>query len=380
MTRILVPLDGSARAERAIPWADELANALHAEIELIFVIAPSDVPEESAENATYQLVENETAAGRATLELESEQFGLVPPERREVMHGEPGATIAAHAQSINADLIVMSTHGRGELERTLLGSVADEVIREARVPVMVIRDEVQSPPQHLPQRVLVPLDGSKLAEAVLPYVIPLAQTLAWSLVLFWQVDLPPATIPVQGALIPLDFAAGSGRADMVEYLDRVAADLRAKGVTAEPRVWFGTRAQSIVDFASQEHMDLIAMSTHGRKGFGRWLRGSVADYVLAHAAVPVLTLRPADVPLSSAVAARLAIDEPTATSVSVTFTERQARATRLALEHLEWSSSRHDRIVEDVRGALQALDEAASTADADLVYGEEPRPKNVAGG
>jgi hypothetical protein len=165
---------------------------------------------------------------------------------------------------------------------------------------------------------------------------------------------------------------------MVEYLDRVASDLQAKGITAEPRVWFGTRAQAIVDFASKEQMDLIAMSTHGRQGFGRWLRGSVADYVLTHASVPVLSVRPARVPLGSAVAARLAVDEPAAPEpISVTFTERQARAVHLALEHLEWSANRQDRILEDVLGALAALDSTAAAAHVDIVFGEEARPQNV---
>jgi nucleotide-binding universal stress UspA family protein len=169
--------------------------------------------------------------------------------------------------------------------------VADKVIREAHVPVLIIRDGMPSSP-HVPQRVLVPLDGSELSEAVLPYITPLAQDLGWSLVILWQVDSPPQSIPVQGAAIPLEFVAERGDDEMVAYLNRVANDLQAKGIAAEPRVWFGAKAQSIVEFASQEQMDLIAMSTHGRRGIGRWLRGSTTDYILAHATIPVLTLRP----------------------------------------------------------------------------------------
>lgn len=305
MYRILVPLDGSVRAERAIPWADELAGALGAEVELLRVVGPNDLPDEAFSDAiAYQLVENESSAGRATLEMEAEQFVRATPRSRPVIFGEPGDTIAARAHSIGADLIIMSSHGRSDLERALLGSVADEVIRDSRVPVLVIRDGVPSPPPQVPKKVLVPLDGSELSEAVLSYVTPLAQTLGWNLTLFWQVDLPPPAIPIQGALIPLGFAAGERDADMVEYLERVTADLQAKGITAEPRVWFGSRAQSIVEYANNEHMDLIAMSTHGRNGFERWLRGSVTQYVLEHAGVPVLTVRPASVPMSSSSAAR----------------------------------------------------------------------------
>jgi nucleotide-binding universal stress UspA family protein len=215
----------------------------------------------------------------------------VTPVQQDVVLGEPGPTITERAHANQADLIVMASHGRTDFQRTLLGSVADEVIRESHVPVLIIRDDLPSLPR-LPERVLVPLDGSELSEAVLPYIMPLAQQLGWSLVLLWQVDYPPQSIPVQGAVIPLDFVAERGDAEMVAYLNRVANDLQAKGISAEPRVWFGAKAQSIVEFASQEQMDLIAMSTHGRRGIGRWLRGSTTDYILAHATIPVLTLRP----------------------------------------------------------------------------------------
>jgi nucleotide-binding universal stress UspA family protein len=374
MYRILVPLDGSARAERAIPWADELGGALGGEVELLRVVGPNDLPAEAfSETVAYYMVDDESRAARATLELEAEQFVRVTAPAREVIFGEPGATIAARAHKADIDLIIMSSHGRGELGRALLGSTADEVIRDSKVPVIVIRDGVPSPPPHLPKKVLVPLDGSELSEAVLTYVTPLAQILGWNLVLFWQVDLPRPAIPIQGALISLDFAAGGGRADMVEYLERVVADLESKGITAEPRVWFGTKAQSIVECAGNEHVDLIAMSTHGRNGLGRWLRGSVTQYVLEHADVPVLTVRPPAVPMSSAVAARLSKDDETEDrSLSVTLTDRQARATFLALEHLTWSAGRKDRVFQDAEGALQALDTAGAGVGIRLSDGDSP--------
>jgi nucleotide-binding universal stress UspA family protein len=218
---------------------------------------------------------------------------------------------------------------------------------------------------------LVPLDGSELSEAILSYVTPLAQTLGWNLTLFWQVDLPPPAVPVQGALIPLSYAAGAGRADMVEYLERVMADLQSKGIPAELQVWFGNRAESIVQYAEGEHFDLIAMSTHGRSGFGRWLRGSTTDYVLTHAAVPVLCVRPAKVPMSAVVASRLAStgDDGEIAPISITLTYRQARAVRLAVEHLLWSTGSEKGVGKDAADALQVLDAAATDAGLSLVYG-----------
>jgi nucleotide-binding universal stress UspA family protein len=372
MLQILVPLDGSTRAERAIPWADELAGALKAQVNLLHVVNPNDPTlEETLHSATPELVEKESEAGYLALEAAAGQLTRVPPARRIVLVGEPAATINAHAHEIGADLIVMSSHGRGDVQRAFLGSVADEVIRESRVPVLVIRDGVPSPPSQVLKKVLVPLDGSELSEAILSYVTPLAQTLGWNLTLFWQVDLPPPALPVHGALVPLSYAAGEGRSDMVEYLERVKADIEAKGIPAEVQVWFGNRAESIVQYAEGEHFDLIAMSTHGRSGFGRWLRGSITDYVLTHAAVPVLSVRPPKAPMSTSVAGRLASAEPDAgkPSFSITLTYRQARAVRLAVEHLLWSTEPKKGIGKDAADALQELDAAAKEAGVSLVYG-----------
>jgi nucleotide-binding universal stress UspA family protein len=307
MYRILVPLDGSQRAERAIPWADELAGALSAEVQLLSIVEPRPLPGiPMGEGVIEEVVESEIAAARAALDWEAGLFTHAHPTRREVTVGLPGEAITGLAQARGVALIVMSSHGRGEFQRAFLGSVADEVIRESRLPVLVIRDTVPSPPDHAPRTILVPLDGSELSEAVLTHVKPLARALRARLILFWQVDLPPRNLPIQGTLIPLSTVAASGRSDMVDYLEGTAAGLQADGIQADVRVWFGTRAESIVRFAEEERVDLIAMSTHGRHGFGRWLRGSTADYVLRHATVPVLTVRPGAIPVRVASPAQTA--------------------------------------------------------------------------
>jgi nucleotide-binding universal stress UspA family protein len=292
--RILVPLDGSKLAERAIAWADALAGPLDADVELTAAVLPSSGSADAAliSGLTVESSEQQIAALRAMLELEAEYFTNVRPGRLEVLTGTPGEAISSHAQAKNVDLIVMSSHGRGDLERAFLGSVADEVIRNSRVPVLVIRGEVTSPMVELPTTIMVPLDGSELSGAILPHVKPIAHTLGSQLVLFWQVDWQPETLATQGPSIPLDALAAGGHADMAAYLERTAADLNAAGIATDVRVWFGNQPESIARFAEQERFGLIAMSTHGRHGFGRWLRGSVTDHILAHTTIPLLTVRP----------------------------------------------------------------------------------------
>lgn len=380
--KILVPLDGSKLAERAIPWADELARTLGAEVTLLRVVGPNDIPDEvMADGVAYQLIETATHTARGMLDLEAEQFGQVQPSHREVEYGEPGAAVVARAHVGEADLIVMTSRGRSGFERAALGSVADEVIRESHIPVLVIHDDTAVPPP-LPTSILVPLDGSDLSAAVLPYVTPLARALGSKVILFWQVDLPQQGLPFQGAVIPLDFVASLGHPDFTKYLEDTVADLTREGIDAEPRIWFGSRAQSIVDFANQEHIGLIAMSTHGRKGIGRWLRGSVTDYVLTHAVAPVLTVRPGQVPLSRPVAARIAEQRPAAgeTPLTLTLQPGEARALYLALDHLSWSANPRDSIEQDIRGAREALTHAAAAAHVILPYGdhEASEPKSNA--
>lgn len=374
--RILVPLDGSELAERAIPWADELAGGLQASVELLRVV-PHDIRWEAAEAEVQlnrrlmstpeppmgvyrRLVEEEKAEAELALSRARSRFERARYVETTVVPGWPADMIVARAQITDATLVAMASHGRGGVTRALLGSVASAVIRRSGVPVLAIRADLLMPP-HIPKRVLVPLDTSDLARAVLEHVVPLAQKLDWTLVLYSVTDLPPQTIPIQGASIPLGRTPAQPPAEVIEHLDQVAADLRSQGLTVEVEVGSGDRAQAIIEAAHRTHSGLIAMSTHGRHGLGRWALGSVTDAVLRQAEAPVLAVRPLRMPASGAIPLHRAeappeIDEP---PLTVTLTGRQVRATRLALEHLAWSASRHDDALEAIRGALGALDAAA---------------------
>jgi nucleotide-binding universal stress UspA family protein len=140
------------------------------------------------------------------------------------------------------------------------------------------------------KRALVPLDGSPLAEAIIPFLVDIAGPLDMSVVLLRVLEpIPPVVVEgVRHALLE----TGAARARQAEeYLESTAATLRARGVEVSCQVRSGRPELEIVEAARDTSADLIAMSTHGRSGFGRLLFGSVAEQVLRHADVPVFMMR-----------------------------------------------------------------------------------------
>jgi nucleotide-binding universal stress UspA family protein len=138
--------------------------------------------------------------------------------------------------------------------------------------------------------VVVPLDGSPVAETVLPFIIEIAGPLDMDVVLL-RVVQPIAPVVLEGATATSFDDAETRRIDAEEYLAALAAEVRAKGVRVETRVRRGEPAGEIVAGAREVRADLIAMSTHGRSGLGRLVFGSVAEAVLRRAGVPVFLLR-----------------------------------------------------------------------------------------
>jgi nucleotide-binding universal stress UspA family protein len=208
---------------------------------------------------------------------------------------------------------------------------------------------------------------SPLAEAALRRVLPLARELRWKVVLFSAAALPPQVLPIQGAAIPLGAMPEHVPTDFADYLERIKEELRKAGVDAEIRVDAGDPTEAILHAADSAHVGLIAMSTHGRGGIGRWLLGSVAEAVIHAATVPVLAIRPLDVPLTLPAAfprgvATDADQSAPGERVLLQLTRPQARVTRLALDHLAWSGSRHDAALPDIAAALSALDDALDRA------------------
>jgi nucleotide-binding universal stress UspA family protein len=218
-------------------------------------------------------------------------YSAVPVETV-VKHGDAAAQILAVADDSGAGLLVMSTHGRSGPGRWLYGSVADEVLRHAGIPLILLPPAAQPElAEEQPLRILVPLDGSALGEAVLESARDWAERLHAELLLVQVVLWPPYTYADGAELLVLDPDEMLSAAE--KYLADVAARWHTDEVMIRCRALLGRPiASTIARVALEEHVDLLAMATHGRSGIGRLVLGSVATGMLQRADVPLLVIRP----------------------------------------------------------------------------------------
>ena len=311
--RILVPLDGSTRAEQAIPVAARIARALGDSVTLLRVVTtPVDYGPYIAPPATYanETIHADIAGATAYLEKVATSDELVGISTDvKALFGAAAPTILSAAQSFHANIIVMCSHGYTGFKRWVLGSVADKVTHYSPVPVLVLREggPVPAAAVQQPVRALVPVDGSPLSEAVLEPAAYLAAALAQAtsqqgaLHLLRVVDLPTT-----GGKFKSDAHIDTGvkeqaRHEDEAYLASLATRLRqgdlanldlsvTYSVEADPDV-----AEAIVKKAEQEKFDFIAIATHGRGGVQDWAMGSVSKRVLHATTVPLLIMRPLDI-------------------------------------------------------------------------------------
>lgn len=292
MKKILVPLDGSTLSERALPYAASLAERTGARLLLIQAVqAGSPVRKGVAVAEMAAIGEAEADLAFAARRLRAS--GLEVEAR--APYGPAAAAILDEAAFGGVDMVVMSTHGRSGLGRWIYGSVADEVLRRAELPVLLV-------PPGAPggwgarghRRVVVALDGSGLAEASLEPAIALAVALGAGLVLLSVVEPLSYGYFYAHRYGPFpDVDAGTALAATGAYLDRVAAGLRDQVRCVDTRVEIGPPAATIAAVAHELGASAIVLATHGRGGLTRVVQGSVATGLLPRADAPVLLVRPA---------------------------------------------------------------------------------------
>jgi nucleotide-binding universal stress UspA family protein len=203
-----------------------------------------------------------------------------------VRGGHPPEEIRTEAEGWDADVVVLATHGRGGLSRAWMGSVMDHFIRTATQPVLAIRPPESGAPESAEPfatgKVVVPLDGSQLAETALPFGATLAKQFGVPLVLIRAVPLP--RVPDLSYLPDEMTLSDDAASYLKEHLDRLSAD----GIEVrEVVIADNATAHAIL---SQAESDLVVMSTHGRTGFDRAFFGSVADKVVRGASGPVMVI------------------------------------------------------------------------------------------
>ncbi len=310
--RVVVPLDGSELAEDVLPHVAELIRGRDSQVFLLSVTPlmkgtiPPFVdlrPKRAEQQRVAQALEEylRTAAGPLV--------SVAADVHVNVRLGRPADEILTFVGEVDADLIAMSTHGRSGLGHRVFGNVTDRVLRGTECPVLLVQAEhTQSRASY--QRVVVPLDGSELAEQVLPYVQALvrapqttplqqgrfSQSPRVFLVSVLATGLGERTVALLTSYPP-GFQLATTALDHAEvqlrgYLRSVATALRSQGIAAQIAVRRGAPADEILSHAVEVEADVIAMTTHGLSGVSRWVYGDVAGEVLQEAYTPVLLVRP----------------------------------------------------------------------------------------
>ncbi|MGB9634194.1 MAG: universal stress protein [Chloroflexaceae bacterium] len=295
---ILAPLDGSKVAEQALPTAARIARASGAALHLVHVHT-EDARDPIFVNGLPVIDErlHSLAAEHERVYLERTAATVAGDDLEPVavrLSGPVVRTLLRYARDVNADLIVLTTHGRSGFDRLWLGSVAESLARQAHAPLLLLRPsshESGSPVRF--GQVLVPLDGSPLAEEALAPAAALAAIDHGTLTLLRIVDtLPqPISLPLPERYRPDEAALAREEAAASAYLQDVAARLTPPGTGAlvshaeQP-------ARAIIETAHQLAVDLVALTTHGRSAVRSVAISSVADKVLRGIDLPLLVLRP----------------------------------------------------------------------------------------
>jgi nucleotide-binding universal stress UspA family protein len=294
-TRMLVPLDGSKVAEQVLPYARFLAKSLGIPTELLGVVDPETLVAfaNPAQGRPLDTRVTETMS-RSAIYLETTARSFQGAQvKSSVAKGKPEDEVIERAAADKNTLIVMATHGRSGLQRWLLGSVADKVLHGATNHLLLIRasDQGKTDGEAPLKTVIVPLDGSPLAERALPVVVDLAKKMDLQVVLVRAYALPP-TISAE------DY--GYYSAELLDHLESEARDylqgkineIKQKGIaTVTSVVNTGYGAEEIITLARNTPDNLIVMCTHGRSGIQRTVLGSVTDRVVRHSGDPVLIVQ-----------------------------------------------------------------------------------------
>ncbi len=316
---ILTPLDGSAFAEHALPLARSIARRANATLRLVLVHVPiegkqvdyisSEVTVDEA--LDKRLKEYEQAYLNNVVEnLATDMATQVTASLLDGQPGQVAETLNNFIATAGVDLVVMTTHGYGALNRLWLGSVTDWLVRHASIPILLVRSretEEFGPnlnQEQIFQHILIPLDGSTLAEQVLEYAIELGKLMEADYTLLrviepmTPIDYLATPYPIQLDQQLLDQQQREAQAYLTGIAERLQAQARARdsmSLRIQTRVVIGKNPSAIILEESSKHgIDLIAMETHGYSGLTRLLIGSVADKVLRGTSVPILLHCPHD--------------------------------------------------------------------------------------
>lgn len=297
---IMAPNEGSEDERAALSVAVKMAERFDANLHLVRAEAPPLVIENVARPPVLTLTEQTLLDERLA---RFRQLDLLANKCREgadirvvtaLADGPVAPTLRDYATKHHVDLIVMSSHSRGGIKRVTLGSVTDYLIRNANIPVLVVRPSasfIGATPEQSPSRIVVPLDGSELAEQILPEVAELAGGFGSTVALLHV--LVPTTYSQEQIMQPglpwwdADIALANS------YLDDVAGSLTDRGITVSKDVVLSDDvATAILNYSARTGADIIALATRGKGGVSRFIFGTVADEITRRSPASLLVFHP----------------------------------------------------------------------------------------
>jgi nucleotide-binding universal stress UspA family protein len=277
---VLVPFDGSDCAAAAVESANDLASRRDATVHVLCV-ADSRSLEDSPQ---YEAVKEARAelAEQTCDRLSADGIETRAAVRTDVPH----RAILQYVDQQDIDLVVMGTHGRTGVERFVLGSVTEKVVRLSDAPVLTVKADDDGGVSFPYDDVLVPTDGSEGAEAAVEPALTVADTYDARVHALSVIDTASVGLDVRSELLADQLEAAARDA-----VDVVAERAGARSLDSVTSVGFGSPYREILSYVDDHDVDLVVMGTHGRSGIERYLLGSVAEKTVRTSPVPVLTVR-----------------------------------------------------------------------------------------
>jgi nucleotide-binding universal stress UspA family protein len=298
---VVVPLDGSAASEQVLPVAVQIARSSDAPLRLVYMPNPQDVRTwEGGLSVDAALPARSNMDPQAYLEQIRQQLAAGSDLRitADVLHAPNGHANATRPEVTDLNLVVLANQRHNGLARFRLGDITDALVYWRAAPILVLRSADATPdvePHSGFQRMLLPLDGSALAEQILAPAVALGKAMGAEYTLLHLIE--PYSF-VSGEPVPYtsrlsDLTIAHMQAEAQDYLDGIALLMRAEGLQVQTRVMVASDARIAIRQVAREHeIDVIAMTTHARGGLNRLLLGSVAVQVLRDNYLPVLLYRP----------------------------------------------------------------------------------------
>ncbi len=311
--KILVPLDGSQLAEKALPYAIKLATKFGADLLLMRAAEVPTLLTDTPDHELQYLRQAETylAEVRDTIIDTRLEPNLVPEKVQTiVIYGDAKRELAEIAPFEKADLIVMTTHGRTGLAGLLMGSVANNILHHTKLPVMLIRPKELDEPGLLLEtlnqptgfdnqaaggnRIVVTLDGSPEGEAALEPALEMARLTSATVYLLRVVPLLVVS-EYSGSwyMYDLDEQGQARREEAYQYLDKIQERFATEGLSCVKVVRVGFPPDEIVDYVTKLKASAIVMATHARGRLGQVVLGTVAGEVVRHSNLPVMLVHTA---------------------------------------------------------------------------------------